>query len=184
VYGSAEPEVLVETHWGGAHCCFQTAVASRGKAGYRWVKRTWGDIRYRGQWRRGVFYFLSHDRAFSGAFASSADSTWPAQVWTLTSSGRMRNTTRERLDYVQANATRQWGWYAESRRAQEGSVRGILAAWCANQYLLGAAEACDAELERAASAGWLETRFDDASSSAGDYIAKLRRFLREHGYRR
>jgi hypothetical protein len=181
VAGSAEPEVLVETHWGGVHCCHQSVIASRGQSGYRWIRRTWGDIRYHGDRHGGVYYFLGLDPAFSGAFASEADSTWPAQVWTLTTAGRLRDVTRERLDYVRRNASDQMRWYRQYRGKR--SVRGILASWCADQYLLGQRARCDVRLERTAGQGWLNVPgYDDPGSSAEDYIAYLAGFLVEHGY--
>lgn len=181
VWGSAEPEVLVETYSGGAHCCLATVIVSRGKAGYRTFRHEWGDVgaAYKGQWRQGVYFFLSADSGFAYAFTSYAGSAFPAQAWTLTASGRLRDVTRERLDHVRGNAAKQWRHYNEERGG-EGTIRGVLAAWCADQHLLGAGETCEAELERARQAGWLETANED--SSVSEYLAKLHRLLRVGGY--
>ena len=179
MWGSAEPEVLVETYSGGAHCCRSTVILSRGGAGYRQTRHAWGDLAYKGQWRQGVYYFLSGDPGFAYAFTPFAASAYPAQVWALTAAGRLRNVTRERLDYVRGNAARHWKTYTE-QRAGEFTIRGFLAAWCADQYLLDDGEACEAGAVRARAEGWLETEAED--SSVAEYLAKLHRYLRVGGY--
>jgi hypothetical protein len=183
VGGSKEPEVLVEIYTGGAHCCRHTVIASRGTQGYRTIRHSWGDPGYRGQWRNGIYYFLTVDPSFAYAFTSYAESSAPALAWTMTRSGRLRNVTRQRLDYVRANATVRWRLYRERRDDSQSSVRGILAAWCADQHLLDRGDDCEVELERAAKAGWLESQTDGDESPA-EYIVKLRRFLRDRGYDR
>jgi hypothetical protein len=182
VSGNAEPEVIVEIYSGGAHCCRSTVIVSRGPGGYRAYKHGWADVGYRGQWRQGVYYFLSADPSFAYAFTSFAASGYPAQAWTLSLAGRLRDVTRNRLDYVRGNATRLWQWYQRTARDGSGSVRGFLAAWCADQYLLDQGAKCEDELERASDMGWLQSSYDDTSVSS--YITKLRRFLRERGYAR
>ena len=74
---------------------------------------------------------------------------------TIDPSGRFVDITPTRLELVRADAKQWWRAYVKERGKKDGDVRGVLAAWCADEYRLGAGRACTAELGRALAKGWL-----------------------------
>ena len=63
--------------------------------------------------------------------------------------------TQTRLDLVRADAKMWWHAYVQERGKKDGDVRGVLAAWCADEYRLGDRATCTTELGKALSKGWL-----------------------------
>jgi hypothetical protein len=179
--GDHEPEILLEFYGGGAHCCFWSriyrwdAAASR----YATIAHLWGNVNSRladlGGDRQKEF--VSADDRFAYVFASYADSTFPLRIWTYRQ-GTLVDTTRAHPALIAQDAARQWRLYRE--RLPQGYVRGFLAAWAADQCLLGRGPAALARLAR------LSSTFSDRrySDSAAAYLWHLRSFLRRTGYLR
>jgi hypothetical protein len=61
-------------------------------------------------------------------------------------------------------------------------VRGVLAGYVADKYLLGQRRAAHRVLRRAARRGDLVTPLQFGPKTARGYIKKLKRFLRQAGY--
>jgi hypothetical protein len=181
VWGTRSPEVVVSLYTGGAHCCFENEfVLVRPHGSAIGIFHDWGDLGFKGQWLHGRFWFVTGDDRFAYAYTSFAGSAFPMQVWTIDRPGRLVDVTRQRLDLVAANATRLWKTYLASRMHDD--IRGVLAPWCADEYLLGMRAACDAELDHALARGWL--RSDDLGPGGRAYIAKVHRDLARWGYPR
>jgi hypothetical protein len=106
------------------------------------------------------------------------------QVWTLDPAGRFVNVTRRRLDLVAGNASRLWKAYLKDKAMKGTDVRGVLGAWCADQYLLGRSAACEAELRKALKQGLLRIGVHDGTFGPRDaaYIKELKRDLAAWGY--
>ena len=174
--GDAEPEVVLDLYWGGAHCCWYSQL-------YRWLPREgtyralvhiWGNQPYRlrdldGD---GTPELVAHDDRFAYAFASFADSSWPIRILRYRS-GRLTVVTRAFPGAIKRDAARQWRMAQRTRRANEG----ILAAWAAEECLLGASQKAFATLGRLGRQGRL--RGDERPAA---FLAHLRRFLRRTGY--
>jgi hypothetical protein len=111
--------------------------------------------------------FVSADDRFAYAFASFAGSGFPLRIWTY-AAGRLSETTRAYPTLIAKDAAKQWRWY-RTRRAH-GEVRGLLAAWAADQCLLGRCQEALTRLRRL--------------SQPASYVRKLRAFLRRTGYLR
>lgn len=181
VWDTRSPEVVVSLYTGGAHCCFETEfVLLRPLGRATGVFHDWGDLGYRGQWLRGRYWLVTRDDRFAYAYTSFAGSAFPMQVWTIDRPGRLVDVTRQRLDLVAANAKRLWKTYLAYRGKDD--IRGVLAPWCADEYLLGERAACNAELDRAVAHGWLRT--DDLGPGGRAYVAKVHRDLARWGYTR
>ena len=170
-----EPEVLVDFYSGGAHCCFYTDV-------YRYLPRLrtyrptvgfWGDlgVRIADLGRDGQLEFRTGDDRFAYAFTSFAASAFPPRILRF-DHGRFIDVTRRFPLIVRRDAARQYALYKSVRRSRDADVRGVLAAWLADQYLLGHGAAGSGVLLRAERRGEVDRA----------YLRKLRSFLRRTGY--
>ena len=177
-----EPEILLDLWSGGVHCCWWSRLYRWNASARRYVTRAhlWGNVAYRladlDQDRK--VEFVSSDDRFAYAFTSFARSSFPLQIWTY-HAGRLVDTTRAYRTLVARDARKQWRWYR--RDIPSGEVRGYLAAWAADQCLLGRCQAAFARLRR------LSPTFSDPtdvahSGSAASYLRHLRSLLRRTGY--
>jgi len=156
VWGGPLDEALLSVYTGGAHCCFETLIAlADSPFSGRVVDHNFGDPGYGGQRRAGQFQFVTADDRFAYAFTAFAASGLPVQVLTIDPYGRFQDVTRARLELVRSDAKQWWSAYVRERGKKDGDTRGVLAAWCADEYRLGARAACTAELGKALGKGWL-----------------------------
>ncbi len=181
VWGGSLAEALVELFSGGAHCCFQSLVVLvDGAHPGRLLFHDWGDPGYRGERHDGTFSFVSADDRFAYAFTSFAGSGLPVQVWTIDPAGRFADVTSSRLDLVGSDAKLWWRVYLGQRGKPDADVRGVIAAWCADEYRLGLASACDGELATALKAGYLDGPALWPKNQK--FVAALKRSLAKWGY--
>jgi hypothetical protein len=186
--GDREPEVVLDLYSGGAHCCtsslFFRYVRTRGT--YAKATRSWGNQGYRlvDYDRDGQPELSSRDDRFAAAFTAYAASASPIQVWHY-DRGRLRIVTRRFLPRIAHDAVQLWREYARIRRSDFPEVRGFLAAWLADQALLGREEEGWRVLEAAERRGELGRGATMDGYPAGRrYLAALRSFLRRTGYLR
>jgi hypothetical protein len=179
--GDGEPEILLDFWFGGPHCCYWTRI-------YRWdpssgiytnTAHFWGNVSYdlKDVNRAGRLELVTADNRFAYAFTSFAGSGFPLQVWDYRAGGLV-NTTRSYPALIARDAAQQWAWYANARR-HSWETRGLLAAWAADESLLGHGSTAFAWLKRHRFVLWTAT--DVASSRS--YLKQLRAFLRRTGYR-
>jgi hypothetical protein len=179
-----ELDVRLDTYTGGAHCCFRTRF-------FRWLParmsyartfRNWGDAGYRAKNLdgRGPVELLSSDARFGYMFTAFAGSLFPIQIWDF-DTGRLRDVTRLFPGQVELDAKGLWRTYLEHRRTDD--VRGVLAAWVADQFLLGRGDEGWATLRRLGVRGVFGPRPDLAGwPQGGAYLRELRAFLVKLGY--
>ncbi len=180
VWGDDLAEPVVNIYTGGAHCCFESLIVLvDGAHPGRLVGHDWSNSGYRGQLRGGTFEFVTADNRFAYAFSSFAASGLPVQVWAIDPAGRFADVTSTRPDLVRVDTARFWGAYRSGRRSSAGAL-GVLAAWCADEYRLGASQACNAELQRALGAGDLAGQ--PGWPRNGAFVYALKRSLRSWGY--
>jgi hypothetical protein len=178
-------EVLVDLYSNGAHCCFITDVyefnPATGKYGR--TRKAWGDPSYRliGRGTPRPIELWSADDSFAYEFTSFAGSVLPIEIWRYRS-GRFVDVTRRHPSAVGADARRIRRLYERARKAapDERDVRGVLAAYVADEALLGRPQTGFALVERARKRGELAGPGPWASGRA--YAPALRRFLKRHGY--
>jgi hypothetical protein len=177
--GDGEPEVVLDLYWGGAHCCWYTQL-------YRWLPRAgtyralvhvWGNVRYRlaDLVHDGLPELVTLDDRFSYAFASFADSRWPLRILDYRR-GALRIVTRAFPRQIERDASALWREATTGRGRRENY--GILAAWAADQCLLGHGSKALQTLERLRRRG----RLQGTAERPRAYLAHLRRFLRRTGY--
>jgi hypothetical protein len=178
VDGDGEPEVVLDLYWGGAHCCWYSQIYHYVPATRRYTPRiqVWGNFGY-------VFADLDHDGTqelvtrddrFSYAFASFADSRWPVRILRY----KAGNLTVETPAYQSeigrdANAL----WHAAMNPKRKGSNQGIVAAWAADECMVGHAAIAFKTIDRLSRSGKIH-----GERTRVAFERRLRSFLRRTGY--
>jgi hypothetical protein len=179
--GDAEPEVVVGIFTGGANCCILTYVYDRAGDSFR---------RYQHDWGRGGYRIVNYDRGngvelhgydarFQCRFASCAATPAPVTIRKF-DDGRFLNVTRSFRTPIVVDARRLWKLYLRHRRDRGVEVRGVLAAWVAEEYLLGRGGRGWAALRAAQRRGELDHGGPGTSSTV--FLRQLRSFLVRTGY--
>jgi len=190
--GDGEPEVLLDLYSGGAHCCFYTVIFRWDGTAYTARSKLWGDPGYElnDLDRTGRPEFVSADDRFAYEFTDYADSALPVQIWRY-DQGSLRDLTASYPSVLRAEANGLWGDYLAARKTRD-DIRGILAAWLADEIRLGRAAPAWEQLDAIERRGDLTAPKADAYPWLLDarywpdgraYLAKLERFLRASGYR-
>jgi len=180
--GDGEAEVLLELNWNGTHCCSWSRLYRFDRAQRTYVPTThfWGNAaaspKLRDLDRDGRPEFVSADDRFS-ELTGYAGAMRPIQIWSY-DRGIFSDVTRSHPKSIERDAAELWRWYLQERG--KGTVRYVLAAWAADQYLLGRPEAVERALSDAFARGELDPEFE--STSAQDYLRMIRAFLRKTGY--
>ncbi len=173
---SGEPEVLLNLYSGGAHCCYSTRIYSfvGGAPPYVSILHEWGNAGYRLEDLDAdkKLEFVTGDDRFDTAFTSHAASRRPPQVWRY-ADGRLVNVTRSYPALIEKDAAECWKAFEElSPKDPTGDqVRGLLAAYLADQYLLGRA-----------SEGWNRLIGAYRKPDRKKFFAQLTAFLQKSGY--
>jgi hypothetical protein len=180
-----EPEVLLPLFSGGTHCCTSAQVLylNESGTGYRVTTKTFGNMSFdlKNLDARGRPELVSADDRFSYRFSCYACSGNPVRIYRY-DNGRFLERTRLHAPQVRSDSRRWHRIYREGRG--EGDVRGLLAAWAANEYRLGNGDRVRRELSRALRRGWLSAQGDYESGKHGRaYVRDLHGFLRRAGYK-
>jgi hypothetical protein len=176
--GDGEPEVLLDLYWGGAHCCWYTQIYRYVTAAerYRPVVHVWGNFSYvlADLDHNGKQELVTRDNRFSYAFGSFADSRWPVHILTY-QQGRTTVDTTTYPNEIRHDATVLWH-EAMARRAGR-SNQGIIAAWAADQCMLGRWATAFRTIYRLSRSGRIHGELPRAQ-----FESRLRSFLRRTGY--
>ena len=181
---SGEPQVILDLYTGGAHCCFSSSIYRFTGSGYVPLDHTWGDLGYllRDLNHDGIAEFVSGDDSFAYAFTAYAGSAFPIQIWDYSGTA-MTKVTRSYPTLIHDDAQRLWRGYLKQRSSKYSDPRGILAAWMADEYLLGKQAAGWTTMKRLNAKGQFRgIGGGDYWAKNGAYLAKLRRFLVKLGY--
>jgi hypothetical protein len=176
------PDVILNLYSGGAHCCSITQV-------YRYDPDTGRDALVQHDFAdpgsllrtlAGSYVFLSADDRFAYTFTSFAFSGLPLAIWRF-AGGRFVDVTARFPAQLAADAERQYRAYLANRR--QGLALGFIAAWAADEDLLGHSALVARTLAAQSRAG--DLRSADGFAKRGDaFIAQLQRFLVMTGYAR
>ncbi|UTI66576.1 hypothetical protein NBH00_10280 [Paraconexibacter antarcticus] len=153
-----EPEVLFETLSGGAHCCQTTRIYRYlGNGGYsRPLSVPWGNAGYvlKDLGHDGRQELVGGDDAFAYAFSSYAASVFPPKIvrYAVGRNGlpAVKNVTRSYPAPVRTQAKALLKAIREARPSADGTyeIQGPIAAYVADEYLLGRGRVGRAELAR------------------------------------
>jgi subtilisin-like proprotein convertase family protein len=181
--GDGEPEVLVDLYTGGAHCCFYTVVFRWDGQRYRGSPILWGDPGYelRDLNHDGRPELVTADDRFAYTFTYYAASALPIRILHY-DHGRFVDATGEFPALVRSEAAELRSEYLKTR-GPDADVRGILAAYLADEYRLGRSAEGWQLVDEAYRRGDVSTPRVDAIWPAGQkYLTALRSFLAKSGY--
>jgi hypothetical protein len=182
--GTGEPDVVLDLYSGGAHCCTVVQIFSFDPAANTYVKteREFGDPDARVVDLRhdGRFEFLTADDSFAYRFTDFAASGLPIEIFTF-SAGHFTDVTRSYPKLIAKDAAF-WlkAFKSQAKQHYPDSV-GLIAAWAADEDLLGHAKLVSRYLHQQAAAGHLNAPFEAGGTK---FIANLQKFLRRRGYLR
>src|SRR4051794_13495349 len=188
--GDGEPEVLVDTYSGGAHCCTITPIYrwdGVDGVGYRRVTGFFGNVGYSldDLDKDGRPEFVTADDAFAYEFAAYAFSAFPLKIlaYGTDRSGRtaLRDVSAGYTGLIEEEAA---GFRKDiPKYRKDGDPRGVIAAYVADLYRLGRKKQANAYLNGALRRGLLRSPDKiDIWPAQRKYIRELKRFLQKHGY--
>jgi hypothetical protein len=182
--GYGRVAVVVRLTTGGAHCCsvVQFHVTFPEMPGtYSTFEKNFGDpgMVIGGRGADGHIELISADDRFAYAFAPYAYSGLPLQIWELHEM-HLVDVTRSYPPAIAADARRQLKGFLANRR--QGLGNGLIAAWAADEEMLGKDVLVRATLAREARHGRLRSR-EHYGPSGRSFVVGLLRFLKRTGYR-
>jgi hypothetical protein len=180
---NGQPDVVLDLFSGGAHCCSIEQIFSFAPATMTYVKteRNFGNpgVRIVDLNRDGRYEFLTADDSFAYRFTDFAASGLPIQILTFAN----RHFTGVTRRYPKLIAKDAAVWLGLFRQHYDDSV-GFIAAWAADEYLLGHGKRVRRYLARQLKAGHLNSALSPEEPGGRRFVTILQNFLRERGYRR
>jgi hypothetical protein len=184
-----EPELVLTLSWaGGARCCVWSRIYRYDDRRRTYVAEdaVWGaygsvpalrDLDGDGRWE-----LVGRDDRFARSPTPVAVAVAPLRIWSYADPG-LRVVTPAYPALVDRDALRLWELVTRARR-EGASIRPALAAWAADQLVLGRARAVDAALAGALARGELEPAPSDVPPrEPRAWIRSLKRALAARGYR-
>jgi hypothetical protein len=180
--GTGEPNVVLDLFTGGAHCCTleQVFTFNASTNTYTKAERDFGDAGAQLVDLRhdGVHEFLSADDRFAYAFTDFAASGLPIQILRF-SNGRFIDITRHFPKLVAADATSWMKAFRSEAKSHYPDSTGLVAAWAADEDLLGHYKLVSRFLARQARLGHLNSPIEPGGER---FVRALQKMLRAGGY--
>jgi hypothetical protein len=185
---AGEPEALLDMYSGGAHCCsvllvlrydaavrtYRSKLLSFGNYGYRLVDLD----------RDGLPELSAYDERFLYAFTAYVVSAAPPRI-TQYRNGRLVDVTRRFPKVIEKSAAELAKSFLTKPPEKDFDARSYVAAYVADQYLLGRLDVARRALDYALAHGELYTGREHFGTPAGKaYVTALLRYLRQWGYLR
>ncbi|WP_293074771.1 S-layer homology domain-containing protein [Okeania sp. SIO3B5] len=138
---------------------------------YSMLRHFWGNVNYRlaDLDKDNIPEFQSVDSRFANVFSNINDAKFPIRIWQYRQ-GEMLDITRQYPVQINTSASELWLEFYQ-RSSQNKNVKGVLAAYLANKYLLGQKED-----------GWKLVEKVYQKSDREVYFNNLRQFLADQGY--
>ncbi|MDY7007671.1 MAG: S-layer homology domain-containing protein [Cyanobacteriota bacterium] len=176
--GNGESEVLVDlvtinnsdvVFDGGTYSLIYLYEPTRNK--YSMLRHFWGNVNYRltDLDKDNIPEFQSVDSRFAKVFSNINDAKFPVRIWQYRQ-GEMLDVTRQYPVQINTSASELWLEFYQ-RSSQNKNVKGVLAAYLANKYLLGQKED-----------GWQLIEKVYQNNDREVYFDNLRQFLADKGY--
>jgi hypothetical protein len=178
-----EPEVFFDAYSGGAHCCTSTRFYTFRSATTTYKRAPsyfWGNTGYEvtDLDNDGTLELAGSDDAFAYAFASYAASGYPPKIIRYTGNPKtgasnLTDVTRRFPAVIRKNAAFYLKDIRKAKPEPAHEIQGAIAAYVADQYLLGKGSVGKAEIARARKRGL----------TAPGFQTNLLKFLKLAGYR-
>jgi hypothetical protein len=177
------PDVVLDLYSGGAHCCSLAQVFSYSPGSGTYVKteRNFGDPGYEIGVLDGQYRFVTADDRFAYAFTDYAASGLPLQILSF-SQGQFENVTRDYPSLIARDARIWMNAFDSIGRQHYTDTVGVVAAWAADEELLGHGTLVYNFLERQAREGDLNSVLNPKADSGQRFIRALYAQLRRDGY--
>lgn len=179
----AEPDVILALYTGGAHCCGveQVFSYSSASAAYEMAEHDFGNLgaALKPLGPGGLFEFVSADNRFAYAFSCFACSGLPVQIFAF-AHGHFSDVTHRHRPLVSEDAHRWWRVFTQ--HLSDGV--GFIAAWAADEDLLGHRSLVNRILARELRRGDLRSSPPIPSLEGSEFIRRLQKRLRHWGYLR
>lgn len=179
---TGEPDVVLDLYSGGAHCCNQVQIFSFDAASSRYVEteRVFGDpvARIVDLAHDGRFEFVTADDSFAYRFTDFGASGLPIEILSF-AGGHFTDVTRSYPSLVAKNAALYLRAFKGMAKEHYPDSVGVIAAWAADEDLLGHSKLVSRYLRAQAAAGHLNAPF---MAGGTKFIANLQKFLRRQGY--
>lgn len=181
---SGPPSVVLDLYSGGAHCCSVEQVYSPANSkAVRMSEHNFGNpgVRLVALGASGSYDFLSANNDFAYAFTDFAASGMPIEIFNF-SHGAFHNVTLAFPRLIKKDAA-QWmaAFRSQAGTHYQDSV-GLVAAWAADEDMLGRSVTVARFLATQATAGHLNSALTPTTPRDQKYVVALQRFLRRHGY--
>jgi hypothetical protein len=182
---SGSPSVVLDLYSGGAHCCFIEQVYSLtpNSSTVHKSEHDFGDpgVRLVTLGTGGSIDFLSANDFFAYEFTDYAASGEPIEILSF-SHDAFHNVTRSYPQLIAKDAS-QWmsAFHAQASTHYQDSV-GVVAAWAADEDMLGHSGTVARFLAAQAKAGHLNSALSPITPSGQKYVVALQKFLRKQGY--
>lgn len=181
--GDGEPEVLLDLYSGGAHCCTSTWIYRFTGTSYTGTPVEWGDFAYnlKDLDGDGIPELVTNDDRFAYAFTAYAEDWFPPRVMQYRA-GKLSDVTRHFPALARVDAKRALKIYHSKNRRQL-DLRGVVAGYVADQYLLGHGSRGWKLVSSARKLGLLNgLGKGDPWPRGARYAPALRKFLKRNGY--
>ncbi|MEB3343109.1 S-layer homology domain-containing protein [Okeania sp.] len=176
--GNGESEILVDLFTinnsdvefsGGSYSLIYAYQPTENK--YKMLPHYWGNVNYRltDLDNDNLPEFQTFDSRFNNVFSEINDSVLPIRIWQYRG-GKISDVTKKYPEQINTNASENWLEFY-NRSKQNKNVKGVLAAYLANKYMLGEKEE-----------GWKLVEKVYKGSDRTEYFTSLRQFLIDKGY--
>jgi hypothetical protein len=179
---NGEPDVVLDLYSGGAHCCFIEQIFSfnPGSTTYTKTERDFGDpganIKDLGHNRH--FELVTADDSFADEFTDYAASGLPIQILTFRNR-RFTDVTRHYPKLIASDAAQWLSLFKGNVKHHVNDSVGLIAAWAADEDLLGHESLVKSTLATELAKGHLRTPLGNGGSA---FVKALQKFLRKRGY--
>jgi hypothetical protein len=180
--GDREPEVVLGLFTGGANCCFIDQVFSYDAGARTYVKTQHNFLNAGARLATlsGRPVFMSGDaRVTEAGFTDTADSGTPIQIWRF-AHGSFTDVTRSYPALIRADAAK---WLRLFNHHLSNGV-GLIAAWAADEDLLGHSSLVETTLGSLAAHHKLRTPLGLPHNSETLFVTQLQKLLHKLGYTR
>jgi len=181
----APPAVVLDLYSGGAHCCSIVQVyAKHSTTGHYGVtQRNFWDPGYRfvTSGPGGSSDFLTADDTFAYAFTDFAASGMPVQVLRF-SHGSYRDVTRKFPGLIVRDASQWLHAFQSAASSHYTDTVGVVAAWAADEEMLGHDARVRSFLAAQLAAGHLRSGLSPIQPGGAAFVRALEHFLVVHHY--